>query len=181
MVTSTGSVPSLLIRSATISSPAAVAPTSIVSNSPRMTAGCPNLRIPSSQFWLVSRVRDPGSQGAVAGGFRWSWRELPLKSRAAPRGDRGRPGWIAPRIPVETLARARDIVRQRVRARLAASIQWRLSHRENQQMWIVELAFRRRHTFIVDALFIFLFGPMSVLRNPPDIFIHIDIPVLSNV
>src|SRR5712664_142456 len=48
-------------------------------------------------------------------------------------------------------------------------------------MWIVELALRRRYTFIVVALFIFIIGPLSVLRTPTDIFPNIDIPVLSIV
>src|ERR1700719_2804840 len=48
-------------------------------------------------------------------------------------------------------------------------------------MWIVELALRRRYTFIVVALLIFILGPLSVLRTPTDIFPNIDIPVLSIV
>ncbi len=48
-------------------------------------------------------------------------------------------------------------------------------------MWIVELALRRRYTFIVVALLIFIIGPLSVLRTPTDIFPNIDIPVLSIV
>src|SRR6202049_3706637 len=48
-------------------------------------------------------------------------------------------------------------------------------------MWIVELALRRRYTFIVVALLIFIIGPFSVLRTPTDIFPNIDIPVLSIV
>ncbi|HXA35878.1 MAG TPA: efflux RND transporter permease subunit [Steroidobacteraceae bacterium] len=48
-------------------------------------------------------------------------------------------------------------------------------------MWIVELALRRRYTFIVVALLIFIVGPLSVLRTPTDIFPNIDIPVLSIV
>jgi len=42
-------------------------------------------------------------------------------------------------------------------------------------MWIVELALRRRYTFIVVALLIFIIGPLSVLRTPTDIFPNIDI------
>jgi multidrug efflux pump subunit AcrB len=48
-------------------------------------------------------------------------------------------------------------------------------------MWIVELALRRRYTFIVVALLIFIIGPLSVMRTPTDIFPNIDIPVLSIV
>src|ERR1700738_1972445 len=48
-------------------------------------------------------------------------------------------------------------------------------------MWIVDLALRRRYTFIVVALLIFITGPLSVLRTPTDIFPNIDIPVLSIV
>src|SRR6266478_2363783 len=48
-------------------------------------------------------------------------------------------------------------------------------------MRIVELALRRRYTFIVVALLIFIIGPLSVLRTPTDIFPNIDIPVLSIV
>jgi multidrug efflux pump subunit AcrB len=48
-------------------------------------------------------------------------------------------------------------------------------------MWIVELALRRRYTFIVIALLVFIIGPLSVLRTPTDIFPNIDIPVLSIV
>ena len=40
---------------------------------------------------------------------------------------------------------------------------------------------RRRYTFIVVALLIFIVGPLSVLRTPTDIFPNIDIPVLSIV
>src|SRR6202166_3412347 len=48
-------------------------------------------------------------------------------------------------------------------------------------MWIVELALRRRYTFVVVALLIFIIGPLSVMRTPTDIFPNIDIPVLSIV
>src|ERR1700720_4554760 len=48
-------------------------------------------------------------------------------------------------------------------------------------MWIVELALRRRYTFIVVALLIFIIGPLSVMRTPTDIFPNIEIPVLSIV
>src|SRR3984957_2076832 len=53
--------------------------------------------------------------------------------------------------------------------------------REEATMWIVELALRRRYTFIVVALLIFIIGPLSVMRTPTDIFPNIDIPVLSIV
>jgi multidrug efflux pump subunit AcrB len=46
-------------------------------------------------------------------------------------------------------------------------------------MWIVELALRRRYTFIVMALLIVLATPLALLRTPTDIFPDIDIPVVS--
>jgi multidrug efflux pump subunit AcrB len=48
-------------------------------------------------------------------------------------------------------------------------------------MWIVELALKRPHTFIVLAIAIALFGTLSILRVPIDIFPEIDIPVVSCV
>lgn len=46
-------------------------------------------------------------------------------------------------------------------------------------MWIVELALKRPHTFLVMAITIALFGVLSILRMPVDIFPDIDIPIVS--
>ncbi|MBY0357569.1 MAG: efflux RND transporter permease subunit [Candidatus Obscuribacterales bacterium] len=46
-------------------------------------------------------------------------------------------------------------------------------------MWIVELALKRPHTFLVMAITILLFGVLSILRMPVDIFPNIDIPIVS--
>ena len=46
-------------------------------------------------------------------------------------------------------------------------------------MWIVLLALRRPYTFIVGALLVVIFGVLSLLRMPTDIFPEIDIPVVS--
>jgi multidrug efflux pump subunit AcrB len=46
-------------------------------------------------------------------------------------------------------------------------------------MWIVQLALRRPHTFIVMAVFIVFLGVVSIRRTPTDIFPVIDIPVVS--
>ena len=48
-------------------------------------------------------------------------------------------------------------------------------------MWIVELALRRPHTFIVLSITIALFGVISIFRMPIDIFPNIDVPVVSCV
>lgn len=48
-------------------------------------------------------------------------------------------------------------------------------------MWIVELALKRPHTFIVLAITIALFGVLSIIRMPVDIFPTIDVPVVSCV
>src|ERR1700759_4037579 len=48
-------------------------------------------------------------------------------------------------------------------------------------MWIVQLALRRPYTFIVLALLIAIFGSLSALRTPTDIFPSINIPVVSVV
>ncbi|WP_186144077.1 efflux RND transporter permease subunit [Burkholderia gladioli] len=48
-------------------------------------------------------------------------------------------------------------------------------------MWIVRLALRRPHTFVVLALLIAIAGPLAILRTPTDIFPNIDIPVVSVV
>lgn len=46
-------------------------------------------------------------------------------------------------------------------------------------MWIVELALKRPHTFLVMSITIALFGVLSILRMPVDIFPDIDIPIVS--
>ncbi|AJK48541.1 efflux RND transporter permease subunit [Burkholderia plantarii] len=48
-------------------------------------------------------------------------------------------------------------------------------------MWIVRLALRRPHTFVVLALLIAIGGLLAILRTPTDIFPNIDIPVVSIV
>src|ERR1051326_255909 len=47
------------------------------------------------------------------------------------------------------------------------------------RMWIVQLALRRPHTFIVMAGFIVFLGIFSIRRTPTDIFPEIGIPVVS--
>jgi multidrug efflux pump subunit AcrB len=46
-------------------------------------------------------------------------------------------------------------------------------------MWIVELALRRPYTFVVVSMLIALFGGLSIVRMPTDIFPVINIPVVS--
>src|SRR5260221_8006671 len=46
-------------------------------------------------------------------------------------------------------------------------------------MWIVRLALRRPHTFVVMAMLIALGGGYSIYQTPTDIFPTIDIPVIS--
>jgi multidrug efflux pump subunit AcrB len=48
-------------------------------------------------------------------------------------------------------------------------------------MWIVHLALRRPYTFVCVAILMLLFGVMSALRTPVDIFPAINIPVVSVV
>src|ERR1700746_267133 len=48
-------------------------------------------------------------------------------------------------------------------------------------MWIVEVALKRPYTFIVLAVLIAIFGSLSALRTPTDIFPSINIPVISVV
>src|ERR1700742_2405272 len=48
-------------------------------------------------------------------------------------------------------------------------------------LWIVQVALRRPYTFIVLALLILIFGALSAIRTPTDIFPNIDIPVISVV
>src|ERR1700733_10220875 len=46
-------------------------------------------------------------------------------------------------------------------------------------MWIVELALKKPHTFIVMALTIAIFGVLSIAQMAVDIFPSIDVPVVS--
>jgi CzcA family heavy metal efflux pump len=48
-------------------------------------------------------------------------------------------------------------------------------------MWIVKVALERPYTFIVMALVLLIFGPLTILRTPTDIFPNIGIPVVSVV
>jgi CzcA family heavy metal efflux pump len=48
-------------------------------------------------------------------------------------------------------------------------------------MWIVKVALERPYTFIVLAMLLMIFGPLSILRTPTDIFPNIGIPVVSVV
>src|SRR5581483_10547867 len=48
-------------------------------------------------------------------------------------------------------------------------------------MWIVELALKQAHTFIVMALAILIFGVMSAKQMAVDIFPNIDVPIVSCV
>lgn len=48
-------------------------------------------------------------------------------------------------------------------------------------MWIVELALKRPHTFIVMAIGIALFGVLSITQMAVDIFPSIDVPIVSCV
>src|SRR6185437_10472525 len=46
-------------------------------------------------------------------------------------------------------------------------------------VWIVKLALTKPHTFVVMAICIFLFGIISLLSMPIDIFPNIEIPIVS--
>jgi multidrug efflux pump subunit AcrB len=48
-------------------------------------------------------------------------------------------------------------------------------------IWIVQVALRRPYTFIVLSLLIAIFGVLSAVKTPTDIFPNIDIPVISVV
>lgn len=48
-------------------------------------------------------------------------------------------------------------------------------------MWIVRLALRRPHTFVVLALLVLVLGAVTIRRTPTDIFPSVDIPVVSVV
>jgi len=46
-------------------------------------------------------------------------------------------------------------------------------------MWIVRLALKQPYTIVVLVILIFLFGGLSIVRTPTDIFPNINIPVVS--
>jgi multidrug efflux pump subunit AcrB len=46
-------------------------------------------------------------------------------------------------------------------------------------MWIVQIALRRPHTFVVLAILIVVMGALAIVRTPTDIFPNINIPVVS--
>src|ERR1700757_2809325 len=46
-------------------------------------------------------------------------------------------------------------------------------------MWIVRLALKQPYTIVVLGILIFLFGGLSIVRTPTDIFPNINIPVVS--
>nr|MDP9128433.1 efflux RND transporter permease subunit [Pseudomonadota bacterium] len=48
-------------------------------------------------------------------------------------------------------------------------------------MWIVRIALERPYTFVVLALLLLIFGPLTILETPKDIFPNIGIPVVSTV
>jgi multidrug efflux pump subunit AcrB len=48
-------------------------------------------------------------------------------------------------------------------------------------MWIVRIALERPYTFVVLALLILIFGPVTIMRTPIDIFPNIGIPVVASV
>jgi multidrug efflux pump subunit AcrB len=48
-------------------------------------------------------------------------------------------------------------------------------------VWIVQIALKRPYTFVVLALLIAIFGTVSALKTPTDIFPNINIPVISVV
>src|SRR6201985_1395069 len=48
-------------------------------------------------------------------------------------------------------------------------------------MWIVRIALDRPYTFVVLALLLLIFGPLTIATTPKDIFPTIGIPVISTV
>lgn len=48
-------------------------------------------------------------------------------------------------------------------------------------MWIVRIALQRPYTFVVLALLLLIFGPLTIAQTPKDIFPNIGIPVVSTV
>ena len=48
-------------------------------------------------------------------------------------------------------------------------------------MWIVRIALKHPYTFVVLALLLLIFGPLTIIKTPKDIFPNIGIPVVSTV
>ena len=48
-------------------------------------------------------------------------------------------------------------------------------------MWIVLVALRRPYTFVVLAILLLIFGPITIMVTPKDIFPNIGIPVVATV
>jgi multidrug efflux pump subunit AcrB len=48
-------------------------------------------------------------------------------------------------------------------------------------MWIVRSALNRTYTFVVVAILILVLGATSIVTTPTDIFLNIDIPVVTLV
>src|ERR1700727_2920158 len=48
-------------------------------------------------------------------------------------------------------------------------------------MWIVRIALHRPYTFVVLAILLVIFGPITILRTPVDIFPNIGIPVVATI
>ncbi|HEU0118550.1 MAG TPA: efflux RND transporter permease subunit, partial [Alphaproteobacteria bacterium] len=48
-------------------------------------------------------------------------------------------------------------------------------------MWIVRIALERPYTFVVLALLLLIFGPITIMRTPVDIFPNIGIPVIATI
>ena len=48
-------------------------------------------------------------------------------------------------------------------------------------MWIVKVALQRPYTFVVLAVLLLIFGPLTIARTPTDIFPNIGIPVVAVV
>ncbi len=48
-------------------------------------------------------------------------------------------------------------------------------------MWIVRVALERPYTFVVLALLLLIFGPVTIARTPIDIFPNINIPVVATI
>src|ERR1700734_1829861 len=70
-----------------------------------------------------------------------------------------------------------------IRRQLGANTQWarRFNNRLGFMTAIVRLALSRPYTFVVMAILILIFGTLSALRTPTDIFPNIGIPVISVV
>ena len=48
-------------------------------------------------------------------------------------------------------------------------------------MWIVRIALERPYTFVVLAVLLLIFGPLTIVNTPKDIFPNIGIPVISTI